>query len=62
VGYSQGLTSRSPFQGETEIDYLLTVPRPEGLFYMVMIGPRSEAGQIEQTFKQVVASLHFIDS
>lgn len=56
------LTGRSPFQGETELDLLVTVPRPEGLFYMVFIGPRSEASQIQQTFRDIVASVRFFES
>lgn len=53
------LTSQSPFQGETEVDTLITVSRPEGLFYIVFIAPQSEAGQIANTVHDVVASVRF---
>ena len=33
------LHSQSPYRGETEVDVLVTVPRPEGMFYMVFIAP-----------------------
>ncbi|MGI8743275.1 MAG: M48 family metallopeptidase [Bryobacteraceae bacterium] len=53
------LTSRSPYQGETEVDSVITVPRPEGLFYMVLIAPRSEAAQLDQLFNRVQSSIRF---
>ncbi len=53
------LYSPSPFQGETEIDVLLTVQRPEGLFYMIFIAPEKEFRQIEGTFQQILRSLRF---
>ena len=53
------LTSRSPYQGETEMDSVVTVPRPDGLFYMVFIAPRSESGQLDQLFNQVLSSVKF---
>lgn len=58
-GLMTTLTSQSPFQGETEIDTLITVPRPEGLFYIVLIAPQSEAGQIRSVFRDIVASVRF---
>ena len=53
------LYSRSPYQGEQEIDELITTPRPEGLFYMVFIAPQSEFGQIEGTFQEILRSVRF---
>lgn len=63
VGGQRGLiatlTSQSPFQGETEVDTLITVPRPEGLFYIVFIAPQSEAAQIRSVLREVIASVRF---
>lgn len=53
------LTSRSPFQGETEIDSVVSVARPEGLFYLVFIAPRSEAAQLNQMFAEILKSVSF---
>jgi Zn-dependent protease with chaperone function len=53
------LYSQSPFPGETEVDVLLTVQRPEGLFYMVFIAPEREFQHIQQTFQQILRSLRF---
>ena len=53
------LESASPYQGETEVDLLLTVQRPEGLFYMVLIAPGSEWSQVEGVFNSMVSSVRF---
>ena len=53
------LYSRSPYPGEQEVDELITVPRPEGLFYMVFIAPQSEFVQIQVTFQDVLRSVRF---
>ena len=53
------LYSRSPYQGEQEVDELVTTPRPEGLFYMVFIAPQSEFGQIEGAFQDILRSVRF---
>jgi hypothetical protein len=52
------LSSTSPFGGE-EVDALLTVARPEGLFYMVFIAPRQDFDQLQATFDQMVRSIDF---
>ena len=63
VGGQRGLvttlTSRSPYQGETEVDSVISVARPDGLFYMVLIAPNSEASHLNQLFSQVLASVRF---
>ena len=63
VGGQHGLittmTTQSPYQGETEMYTLVTVPRPEGLFYMVFIAPQSEHTQIQSVIQQVIASVRF---
>jgi hypothetical protein len=52
------LSSSSPFGG-AEVDALLTVQRPEGLFYMVFIAPQSQFAQLQSTFDQMVRSIRF---
>ncbi len=62
VGGSQGLvtnlTSESPFGG-AERDVLLTVSRPEGLFYLVFAAPEQNFGQAEAIFNRMLSSLRF---
>jgi hypothetical protein len=53
------LYSQSPYQGETEIDTLVTVARPEGLFYVVFVAPRSEFDQIQGVFNRMLESIRF---
>ncbi len=64
VGGERGLlttlNSRSPFSSEErEVDVLLTVARPRGLFYAVFIAPGSEYTSTERTFENIVQSFHF---
>ena len=63
VGGERGLEttiySRSPYQGEQEVDELVTISRPEGLFYMGFIAPQSEYGQVQSTFQDILRSLRF---
>jgi hypothetical protein len=62
VGGSSGLItmlgSQSPYGG-AETDALLTVARPEGLFYMVFVGPEQNFSQLEGAFQQMINSLRF---
>jgi hypothetical protein len=53
------LNASSPFQGETEIDQLVTVLRPEGLWYLVFISPQSESRDIRPVFDQMLRSVRF---
>jgi Zn-dependent protease with chaperone function len=53
------LTSQSPYQGETEVDQLVTVARPEGLFYLVFISPASESGAVGGVLENMLRSLKF---
>ena len=53
------LSSGSPLNGGAETDALLTVSRPEGMFYMVFIAPSSEFGKIEPVFNDIVRSVRF---
>jgi len=52
------LTSNSPYGG-TEVDMLLTVERPEGIFYMIFIVPDREFRRAEATFDEMVRSIRF---
>jgi Zn-dependent protease with chaperone function len=53
------LYSRSPYRGEQEVDALVTVARPDGLFYIVFIAPQSLFDQVQGTFEDVVRSVRF---
>jgi predicted Zn-dependent protease len=53
------LYSTSPYRGEREVDALVTVVRPDGLFYMIFIAPRNEFDQIQGTFENVLRSVRF---
>lgn len=53
------LSSDSPYQGQNEVDELLTVERPQGLFYMIFISPRSQASGLRETFDEMIRSLRF---
>ena len=52
-------TNESPFRGTREIDNLLTVPRPDGLFYAIFIAPEADAAQANAAFQQMIRSLRF---
>ena len=52
-------TSDSPFGG-TETDMLLTVARPEGLFYLIFISPEKDWDQTHLMFEHMVQSLRFV--
>lgn len=52
------LRSTSPYGG-AETDGLLTVARPEGLFYMVFIAPERQFKNLEAAFNQMVGSIKF---
>jgi Zn-dependent protease with chaperone function len=53
------LYSSSPYRGEQEVDALVTVARPDGLFYAIFIAPESEFDHIQATFEDVVRSVRF---
>jgi hypothetical protein len=53
------LYSDSPYRGEREIDMLLTVARPTGLFYMVFIAPQRGYRQVQGSFEQMLRSVRF---
>ena len=53
------LYSESPYQGETEHDTLVTVQRPEGMFYALFIAPASAAHQLNSVYDQMLRSINF---
>jgi beta-barrel assembly-enhancing protease len=57
-GMLNTLASKSPYGGE-EKDVLVTVARPEGLFYIVFIAPKGEFDKAQGTFEDVLKSLQF---
>jgi hypothetical protein len=62
IGGQEGLVTmmagRSPFGGD-ETDALVTVLRPEGLFYMVFVAPERDFAQAEGAFQQMMSSIRF---
>ncbi len=52
------LDSRSPYGGD-EVDVLVTVARPMGLFYMVFIAPKGEFEKAQPVFEDVLRSVRF---
>jgi hypothetical protein len=65
VGGSNGivttLSGASPYGG-TETDVILTVARPEGLFYMIFVAPSRDFNQLEGAFQKMVDSIQFARS
>jgi|SRR5215469_1987692 len=53
------LYSRSPYRNEREVDVLVTVARPRGLFYAVFIAPESQFDAVQQIFEKIVESIRF---
>lgn len=53
------LYAASPYRGEQEVDALVTVVRPEGLFYAIFIAPQSEFEQVQGIFEDVLRSVRF---
>ena len=57
-GLIVGLTGPSPYGG-AESNLLLTVVRPQGVFYMVFIAPESHYDRLQPTFERMVHSIRF---
>jgi Zn-dependent protease with chaperone function len=53
------LYSPSVFQGQTELDRIVTVSHPNGLLYMVFIAPESERQYVDRVFDQMLQSIRF---
>ena len=62
VGGSEGivtyLSGTSPYGGD-ETDVVLTVARPEGLFYMVFVAPSRDFSRLEGAFQKMLDSIQF---
>ena len=48
----------SPFGG-AEIDTVLTIMRPDGLFYLICIAPEKDYPRVERSFQQIMDSVKF---
>ncbi|HTM48119.1 MAG TPA: M48 family metallopeptidase [Bryobacteraceae bacterium] len=53
------LSSDSPYRGLAETDVLLTVNRPQGLFYMIFIAPERDYRELESVFNDMASSIRF---
>ncbi len=53
------LASDSPYRGQTETDVLLTISRPQGLFYMIFIAPEADFRNLQSTFEEMMRSIRF---
>jgi predicted Zn-dependent protease len=56
---SLAAAGESPVPGETEVNWLVTTFRPEGLWYVVFIAPQSSYSAWEPAFQQMLESLRF---
>ena len=53
------LESDSPYSGAREVDLLVAIERPGGLFYIVFIAPDKEYPGVQRVFEQILQSLRF---
>lgn len=51
--------NKSPFPNQREVDAIVTVQHPQGLFYMVLIAPESEYQAAQPAFEQMIQSIQF---
>ena len=58
-GLATVMQTKSAFPNEIETDLMITVPRPDGLFYIVFIAPSSEWQTVKPVFEDVVRSIQF---
>jgi Zn-dependent protease with chaperone function len=54
------LQSRSPYAGAAEVDTLVSVQRPQGLFYLVWIAPEPALANLQPTFDAILRSVRFL--
>ena len=52
------LQGRSPYGGPERL-ILLTVARPGGIYYLLLVGPQQQFGQLQPAFERMVASVRF---
>ncbi|MEO8129133.1 MAG: M48 family metalloprotease [Bryobacteraceae bacterium] len=53
------MTSQSPLKGETEHDTLVTVARPDGLLYLILIAPGKDEQKLQPAFDNMIRTLRF---
>ncbi|MEX2261521.1 MAG: M48 family metallopeptidase [Bryobacteraceae bacterium] len=53
------LSNASPYRGVTERDVVVTVARPEGVFYMIFIAPQNDFANLESVFQSMIRSVRF---
>jgi hypothetical protein len=58
TGLVTELQGRSPYGG-VERNVLLTVARPGGMYYLLMVGPQAQFSQLEPAFQRIVNSIQF---
>lgn len=49
----------SPFPSQKEVDAVVTVEHPQGLFYLILIAPESEYSKAQPSFEQMIQSVQF---
>jgi hypothetical protein len=49
----------SAFPNQREVDAVLTVQHPQGLFYMILISPENEYQKAQPSFEQMIQSVQF---
>ncbi|HUQ95921.1 MAG TPA: M48 family metallopeptidase [Bryobacteraceae bacterium] len=52
--------SASPYQGQKEVDAVITAEHPGGLFHMVLVAPESEYTKAQPLFEKMIQSVQFI--
>jgi Zn-dependent protease with chaperone function len=57
-GLSTSLRNESPI-GALETDWLVTVTRPDGLYYFIFVAPDSHYDQFKGAFESILASVQF---
>ncbi len=53
------MESPSPYANTTEVDVLITVERPQGLFQLILVAPQPQLQKLQSTFDAVVRSVRF---
>lgn len=51
------LEAPSPFEGQVEIDTVITLVRPQGLFYLIMVTPRNLEDDLQYAFEDILNSM-----
>ncbi|MBV6430033.1 MAG: Beta-barrel assembly-enhancing protease [Bryobacteraceae bacterium] len=51
--------SQSSYEGQREVDAIITARHPQGLFYMILISPEAEYSHAQAAFDQMIQSVQF---